>query len=134
MQPAALQRRLPEGWELAPYDGDELREKAFKDANMLLPFHEVFAARSHDGTPAGLPQVSYVAFISQARKRSTGALGHVHWLSYTEDPAGVPEISRRQTGPRYALSVIYQRDAWRDPRPRDILRSCGDREIHLSLA
>src|SRR5262245_64831873 len=78
---AALQRRLPEGWDLAPYAGDDLREKAFRSANMLLPFHEVFATRSDASISGALQQVSYLAFISQARNRSTGALGHVHWLS-----------------------------------------------------
>jgi hypothetical protein len=94
---------------------------------MLLPFHEVFAVRSHAGTPAGLPQASYIAFISQARKRSTGAPGHVRCLSYTED-LWVPGKYRDSTlGARYPLAVIYQRDAWRDSRPRDILRSCRER-------
>src|SRR5215510_14707427 len=80
---AALQRRLPEGWELAPYAGDDLREKKFRDAIMLLAFHEGFAARRDHGTSARLPQVSYLAFVSQARNRLTGILGHFHWLSYT---------------------------------------------------
>src|SRR5215467_13446483 len=87
---AALQRRLPAGWEVAPYAGDDLRGTSLRGANMLLPFHEVYALRSQNGQPAGLSQVSYVAFISQARNQATGALGHFHWFLYTEDPAGVP--------------------------------------------
>jgi hypothetical protein len=87
---AALQRRLPDGWALAPYTGDDRRGKSLAEANVLIPFHEVFAVRSHAGTPDGLSQLSYVPFISQARNRSTGALGHLHWLLYTEDPAGIP--------------------------------------------
>src|SRR5215813_11014127 len=75
---AALRRRLPQGWELAPYAGDDLRGKSHTDANLLLPFHEVFAVRSHTGTPEGMPQLSYLPSISQARNRSTGALGHIH--------------------------------------------------------
>src|SRR5262245_7198960 len=103
--PAALERRLPDGWELAPYEGDDLRGTAFHGANMLIPFHEVYAIRSHDGVTSGLPQVSYVAFVSQARDES-GALAHLHWFTYTEDPAAVPgkyedgtlaEIRRTQT-------------------------------------
>jgi hypothetical protein len=88
--PAALQRRLPDGWELAPYSGEDLRGTALRGANLLVPFHEVYATRTHDGQPAGLPQVSYVAFVSQARHQATGELGHLHWFTYTEDPASVP--------------------------------------------
>ena len=87
---AALQHRLPTGWELAPYAGDDLRGTSLRGANMLLPFHEVYAVRTQNGQPASLSQVSYVAFISQARNQATGALGHFHWFLYTEDPAGVP--------------------------------------------
>jgi hypothetical protein len=43
---AALQRRLPSGWELAPYAGDDLRGTSLRGANMLLPFHEVYAVRT----------------------------------------------------------------------------------------
>jgi hypothetical protein len=42
---AALQRRLPSGWELAPYAGDDLRGTSLRGANMLVPFHEVYAVR-----------------------------------------------------------------------------------------
>src|SRR5262249_31054881 len=87
---SALQRRLPIGWELAPYAGDDLRGTSLRGANMLVPFHEVYAVRSHDGHPTGLQQPSYVVFISQAREQATGELAHVHWFTYTEDPAGVP--------------------------------------------
>src|SRR5215510_8564889 len=79
---AAIQRRLPDGWDLAPYAGDDLRGRSLTAANLLLPFHEVFAVRSHPGPPDGLSQLSYVPFFSQARNRSTGELGHTHWLLY----------------------------------------------------
>jgi hypothetical protein len=72
---AALQRRLPSGWELAPYAGEDLRGRALRGANLLVPFHEVYAVRTHDGQPAGLPQLSYIAFVSQARNQATGELG-----------------------------------------------------------
>src|SRR6266508_556735 len=72
--PAALQRRLPSGWELAPYAGDDLRGTSLRGANMLVLFHEVYAVRTHDGQSAGLPQLSYIAFISQARNQSSGAV------------------------------------------------------------
>ncbi len=75
---AALQRRLPSGWELAPYAGDDLRGTSLRGANMLVPFHEVYAVRTGDGRVAGLPQVSYVAFVSQARNQATGAIVHFH--------------------------------------------------------
>src|SRR5262249_37759276 len=58
---------------------------------MLVPFHEVYAVRGQDGQPpTGLAQLSYIAFVSQARNQATGELGHLHWFTYTEDPAGVP--------------------------------------------
>ena len=88
--PSALQRRLPTGWELAPYSGDDLRGSSLRGANVLVPFHEVFAVRSRGGRVTGLPQLSYVPFVSQAREQVTGELAHMHWLTYTEDPAGVP--------------------------------------------
>ena len=103
---SALQQRLPSGWELFPYAGDDLRGTALRGANLLVPFHEVYAVRSQDGQPAGLPQVSYVVFVSQAREQATGELAHMHWLTYTEDPAAVPgkygdavlaDITRSQT-------------------------------------
>ena len=43
---AALQRRLPSGWELAPYAGDDLRGSSLRGVNMLVPFHEVYAVRT----------------------------------------------------------------------------------------
>ena len=88
--PGALQRQLPSGWELAPYEGDDLRGTYLRGANLLVPFHEVYAVRTRHGQPAGLPQASYIAFVSQARNQATGALGHLHWFTYTEDPAAVP--------------------------------------------
>jgi hypothetical protein len=92
--------------DIGNYAGDDLRGTFLRDANVLIPFHEVFAAQARDGVVAGLAQVSYVAFISQARRDDTGELGHVHWFTYTEDPAAVPgkyrdallaDISRSQT-------------------------------------
>src|SRR5262245_37380288 len=86
----ALQRRIPAGWELAPYAGDDLRGTSLRSANMLPPFHEVYALRNQTLPPACLQQVMYVSFISQARNQATGALGHFQWFLYAEDPAGVP--------------------------------------------
>lgn len=132
---AALQRRLPSGWELAPYAGDDLRGTSLRGANMLVPFHEVYAARTHEGQPAGLPQLSYIAFVSQARNQATGALGHVHWFTYTEDPAAVPgkygdgtlaDITRSQTftKERRGETQVHERFS--------AVANSG--EIHLSLA
>ena len=50
--PAALQRRLPSSWELAPYAGQDLRGRALRGANLLVPFHEVYATRNQEGQPA----------------------------------------------------------------------------------
>jgi len=132
---AALQRRLPDGWELAPYGGDHLRGKSLTDANLLLPFHEVFAVRSHTGTPDGMPQLSYLPFISQARNRSTGALGHLPWLSYTEDPAGVPGKYRDARLPHITRSQTFTKEARGETRVRETFSAVADDgEVHLSLA
>jgi hypothetical protein len=119
--PAALQRRLPNGWELAPYEGDDLRGTSLRGANLLVPFHEVYATRTHQGQPTGLAQLSYVAFVSQARHQATGTLGHLHWWTYTEDPAGVPgkygdatlaEITRSQTFAKQARGQTQVRESF----------------------
>src|SRR5215471_12753194 len=70
----ALQHRHPADWELAPYSGDDLRGTSLRGASMLIPFHEVYAVRTQDGQPAGLAQVSYVAFVSQARNQQPAPL------------------------------------------------------------
>jgi len=133
---AALQRRLPGGWELAPYDGDDLRGTSLRGANLLVPFHEVFAFRTHDGlAPAGLTQVSYIAFVSQARNQATGELGHVHWWTYTEDPASVPgkygdgllaDIARSQTFTKQRRGETQVRES--------ISAVAASGQVHLTLA
>jgi hypothetical protein len=133
--PSALQRRLPDGWELAPYAGDDLRGTSLRGANMLVPFHEVYAVRSHDGRLVGLPQLSYVVFVSQAREETTGELAHMHWLTYTEDPAGVP--GKYADG---ALAHITRSQTFSKERPgetsvRETFSAVAERgEVHLSLA
>ena len=131
---AALQRRLPSGWELAPYAGDDLRGTSLRGANMLVPFHEVYAVRTHDGRQTGLPQSSYVPFVSQARNTATGALGHVHWFTYTEDPEAVPgkyrdgklaQITRSQTSTKQRRGETQVHETF------SAVAEGG--EIHLSL-
>jgi hypothetical protein len=132
---AALQRRLPEGWEVAPYAGDDLRGKSLMGANLLLPFHEVFAVRSHSGKPDGMPQLSYLPFISQARNTSTGALGHVHWLLYTEDPAGIPGKYRDAKLARITRSQTFTKEARGETHVRETFSAVAESgEVHLSLA
>jgi hypothetical protein len=121
--PSALQRRLPSGWRSAPYAGDDLRGVALRGANLLVPFHEIYAIRHGQdqphGEPTGLSQLSYVPFVSQARNQATGDLGHIHWHTYTEDPAGVPgkyldatlaAITRAQTFTKQqrGISEVYE--------------------------
>jgi len=133
---SALQRRLPGGWELAPYDGDDLRGTSLRGANLLVPFHEVYAVRTHNGlAPTGLTQVSYIAFVSQARNQATGELGHVHWWTYTEDPASVPgkygdgslaDIVRSQTFTKQRRGQTQVRESF------SAVAESG--QVHLSLA
>src|SRR5215475_7923943 len=131
---AALQRRLPPGWELAPYAGDDLRGTSLRGANMLLPFHEVYAVRAQNSQPAGLSQVSYVALISQARNQATGALGHFHWFLYTEDPAGVPGRYRDGKLAQITRSQIFTKERLGETQVREIFSAVADSgEVHLSL-
>jgi hypothetical protein len=132
---AALQHRLPSGWELAPYAGDDLRGTSLRGANMLVPFHEVYAVRTHEGNPTGLLQVSYVAFISQARNQATSALGHFHWFLYTEDPAGVPGKYGDGKLARITRSQTFTKEGRGETQVRETFSAVADGgEVHLSLA
>lgn len=132
---SALQRRLPRGWELAPYAGDDLRGTSLRGANMLVPFHEVYAARSHDGRISGLPQVSYVVFVSQARQQATGELAHIHWFTYTEDPAGVPGKYKDAALARVMRSQNFSKERRGETEVRESFSALAEHgEVHLSLA
>jgi hypothetical protein len=134
---AALQRRLPSGWELAPYAGDDLRGRSFRGANMLLPFHEVYAVRTREGEPPGpgLPQLSYVPFISQARHQETGELAHVHWFLYTEDPAGVPGKYGDATLAQITRSQTFTKAARGETQVRETFSAVAEGgELHMALA
>jgi hypothetical protein len=133
--PAALQRRLPSGWELAPYAGDDLRGTSLRGANMLVPFHEVYAVRTHDGRPTGLPQLSYIAFISQARNQAMGALAHVHWFTYTEEEAGVPGKYRDAKLAQITRSQTFSKERRGETQVRESFSAVAESgEVHLSLA
>src|SRR5215475_7793023 len=128
--PGALQRRLPSGWELAPYEGDDLR-----GANLLVPFHEIYAVRTHQGQPAGLPQASYIAFVSQARNQATGALGHLRWSTYTEDPAAVPGKYGDGTLATITRSQTFTKQRRGQTQVRESFSAVADTgAVHLSLA
>jgi hypothetical protein len=129
--PTALQRRLPTGWELAPYSGDDVRGTSLRGANLLIPCHEVYAVRSHEAQVTGLPQLSYVPLRFTSSRAGDGrARTHAHWLTYTEDPAGVPgkyedgalaQITRSQTfskerrGESHVREILRRRRARRGP-------------------
>ena len=131
---AALQRRLPDGWRLAPYAGDDIRGVSLRDANVLIPFHEVFASRTRDGAARGLPQVSYVAFVSQARNVETGELDHVHWFTYTEDPEAVPGKYRDGVLAQITRSQTFSKQHRGETHVDETFSAVGDSgEIHLSL-
>jgi hypothetical protein len=132
---AALQRRLPSPWELAPYAGDDLRGTSLRGANMLVPFHEVYAVRTHDGQPTGLPQLSYIAFVSQARNQATGALAHVHWFVYTEDQAGVPGKYRDGKLAHITRSQTFSKERRGETQVRERFSAVADSgAVELSLA
>jgi hypothetical protein len=82
-----------------------------------------------------VPRLSYVPFVSQAREHATGELAHMHWLTCTEDPAGVPgkyedgvlaQITRWQT---------FSKDRRGETRVRESFSAVAEHgEVHLSLA
>jgi hypothetical protein len=132
---AALQRRLPSGWDLAPYAGDDLRSESLRGANVLVPIYDVYALRTHEGKPTRLQPVSYVALVSQAQERATRDLADVHWFAYTEDPAGV---SGMNGGGAIAAIVRFQASGKRrrgETRVRETVSAVAERGgVHLSLA
>ncbi|HKA27508.1 MAG TPA: hypothetical protein VKD88_09045 [Gaiellaceae bacterium] len=133
--PSALQQRLPNGWELAPYSGDDLRGSSLRGANLLVPFHEVYAVRSHDDPVVGLSQLSYVPFVSQAREQATGGLAHMHWLTYTEDPAGVPGKYEDGALAQITRSQTFSKERRGETHVRETFSAVAERgELHLSLA
>jgi hypothetical protein len=130
----ALQRRMPDDWEVTTFDGNDFRGMALRGANMLVPFHEVYAVRNGDGREPVLAQTSYVPFIALARHRKTGGLGFIHWMTYTEDPEGVP--GKYGDG---KLAQITRAQTFKKDRPGET-RVCetfdarvGDDGVHLSL-
>jgi hypothetical protein len=132
---AALQRRLPSGWVLTPYVGDDLRGTSLRGANMLVPFHEVYAVQTREGPSIGLPQLSYIAFVSQARDQATGALGHVHWFTYTEDPAGVPGKYGDGTLAHITRAQTFTKQRRGETEVRETFSAVADSgQVHLSLA
>jgi hypothetical protein len=133
--PTALQRRLPTGWELAPYSGDDLRGSSLRGANLLVPFHEVYAVRSQGHQVLGLPQLSYVPFVSQAREQASGELAHMHWLTYTEDPAGVPGKYADGLLAQITRSQTFSKERRGETHVRETFSAVAEHgEIHLSLA
>ena len=70
---AAMQGRLPTGWKLAPYAGDDLRRTLPRAPTCTSSFHEDYAVRAHDGQqPAGLAQLGYITFVSRAGNPGDG--------------------------------------------------------------
>ena len=132
---AALQRRLPSGWGVAPYAGADLRGTSLPGANLLVPVHEGYAVRTHDGRLAGLSQVSYIAFVSQARNQAMGELAHFHWFLYTEDPAGVPGKYGDGKLAHITQSQTFTKERRGETQVREAFSAVADGgEVHLSLA
>jgi hypothetical protein len=101
---------------------------------MLVPLHEVYAVAAADDGPTGLPQLSYVPFISQARHQSTGSLGHLHWFTYTEDPAGVPGKYRDAVIAQIAHSQTFTKERRGETHIREVFSALADKgELHFSL-
>jgi hypothetical protein len=132
--PTAIEKRLPPGWKLAPYTGDDPRGTSLRGANVLVPFHEVYAVRSHLGEVEGLQQLSFVAFVSRARERATGELAHLHWFAYTEDPAGVPGKYRDGVHARITRSQTFSKEQQGETCVQETFDAFGeDGKVSLSL-
>jgi hypothetical protein len=130
----ALQGRLPRGWVLAPYSGDDLRGTALSGANMLVPFHEVYAIRPHAPQSVGLPQLSYVVFLAQARNLATRALAQFHWFVYTEDRARVPGRYRDGKLAQITRSQTFTKQRPGETQVRETFSAVADSgQVHLSL-
>jgi hypothetical protein len=101
---------------------------------MLVPFHEVYAIKSHDGQSIGLTQLSYIAFVSQARNQATGELAHIHWLTYTEDPKGVPGKYKDAKLAAIMRSQTFSKERRGETTVKESFSAVAeDDEVYLSL-
>src|SRR5215510_1438317 len=90
--------------------------------------------RNHDGRQPNLPQTSYVPFISQARNTATGALGHFHLLTYTEDPEDVPGKYRDAKLAQITRSQTFTKQKRGETQVRETFSAVADGgEVHLAL-
>jgi hypothetical protein len=87
---AALTRRLPVGWELAPYQGKTCVESLCEGQTCLSRSTKFTLQEPTTITPPVCRRVSYIAFVSQALRVGTESVAHLHWRAYTEEPASVP--------------------------------------------
>src|SRR5262249_9719113 len=118
-----------------PYAGDDIRGTALRDANVLVAFHEVYAAHSAGGGVPGVAQVSYVVFVSQARSVETGELGHVHWFAYTEDPGAVPGRYNDAVLADVTRSQAFTKQLRGETQVQEAFSAVGaDGEVHLTLS
>jgi hypothetical protein len=105
--PVALQRRLPDGWELAPTAARTCAAPRGAAAACWSP-----STRSTPPGPStasrrpGWPSSATSPSSPRPATRPPAPSGHLHWFTYTEDPAGVPgkygdgrlaDITRSQT-------------------------------------
>jgi len=79
--------------------------------------------------------LSYIAFVSQARNQATGELGHLHWFTYTEDPAGVPGKYGDATLADITRSQPFTKTHRGQTQVRESFSAVGEGgQVHLSLA
>jgi hypothetical protein len=82
-----------------------------------------------------LQQVSYVPFVSQAHNRETDALAHIHWFTYTEDPAAVPGKYRDGALAHITRSQTFTKEQRGETQVRETFSAVADRgTVTLSLA
>jgi hypothetical protein len=79
--------------------------------------------------------VSYVPFVSQARNLQSDALAHVHWLTYTEDPAAVPGKYRDGSLAHITRSQTLTKEERGETHVRETFSAVADSgTVTLSLA
>jgi len=81
------------------------------------------------------PQVSDIAFVSQARNQQTGTLAHIHWLTYTEDPSAVPGKYRDGVLARITRSQTFTKEEPGETKVAEKFTAVADSgTVRLSLA
>lgn len=93
---AALQRRLPQPWQIAPFPLSYLSaigidvQKLPAQANAVLVFNDILLNLDAQGQPLADATTRYVGFNIPAANPHTGEQGIIHTRIFTGHPRGIP--------------------------------------------